>query len=190
MIVKYIFFFLIFIHFVQAYSIGVFPVNDSFVVKPFNKYKFTFYLFNPSDKDLNVSINFTCFLGNKVYENTKFLPKNILIERHTSITNPKMILVIIENPVFLKKEIFFKENKITYLKPIVGEEYLKCRFYAILEEKTTLIVTANLNGKIVGLNIIKILTILFLLFMFSLAFYLSKNKNTYKKHKKTKNHKT
>ncbi|MEM5776845.1 MAG: hypothetical protein QXJ06_00155 [Candidatus Aenigmatarchaeota archaeon] len=181
MIAKYIACILILLPIVQASALGIFPVNDSFIVKPFNKFKYTFYLFNPSEKDTEVDIDFKCYWGNEIYNYTTVFPKKIIIPKNTNMTESKIILVIIKNPVFFKDFVFLNNLKIWYFKPLINEKILNCKLFAKTEEQTNLILTANLEGKVIGLNLTKILIILVLFFVFffrRFLFNFLKNKNS------------
>lgn len=166
MIVKYILILFILIPIVYGSTIGIFPLNETFVLKPFKTYNFAFYLFNPSNQDVKVNLYFQCKDSSGFYNYTEIYPKDTVVEANTSILNPKMVLVKIKNPLFIEKNY----GKIKYFEPIFLEKDIRCRFFAKTEEKTSLIVTSELNGKIIGINPIKI-TALFLLMLFVFFFF-------------------
>ncbi|MEM5777119.1 MAG: hypothetical protein QXJ06_01585 [Candidatus Aenigmatarchaeota archaeon] len=165
MIAKYILIIFLLIPIVYGSTIGIFPLNESFIIKPFKTYNFAFYLFNPSVQDVKVSLYFQCKDKNSLYNYTEIYPKEIIVEANTTILNPKMVLVKIKNPLFIEKN----HRNIKYFEPILLGKDLRCRFFAKTEEKTSLIITSELNGKIVGINPIKISAFLFvLMFIFFL----------------------
>jgi len=151
--------FLLIIHLAEAAVIGIFPVNETIHVKPFKNYRLEFYLFNPSTRDENVSIDLKCKSNGEDYQHANVFPKEITLPAKTDITNPKMVLVEIKKPIFAK--------------PIFGEKNVNCRLSATIEDKTSLIVTAQINGKLVGINPFKLMVLLFLFSIAMIAIILS-----------------
>jgi hypothetical protein len=142
----------------EAAVIGIFPVNETIDVRPFKSYKIEFYLFNPSSRDENVSVDLKC--KNDVdYLYADVFPKTIIIPAKTDVANPKMVLVEIRKPIFAK--------------PIFGEKEFSCRLYAKIQDATTLIVTAQIKGKLIGMNPLKLAAFLFLLSIAIAAIILS-----------------
>ncbi|MCX8179459.1 MAG: hypothetical protein N3E38_01835 [Candidatus Aenigmarchaeota archaeon] len=163
-----IFILLLFFPVSEAVTLGIYPFNESFQLKPFFTYNFDFYLFNPSEEDVTVYTWVNCFGERGEYKYVEIYPKKLLVEKNTSIKNPKMVLVRIRNPLFVEKR--FGELK--YFKPILWEEDVKCRVYAKTEGQTSLIVTSELNGKLIGINPIKISVILLLCVLLFIFFLL------------------
>ncbi|MCX8179025.1 MAG: hypothetical protein N3D75_04335 [Candidatus Aenigmarchaeota archaeon] len=160
---------------VSSSSIGIFPVNESVTIQPFKTFKTNIYVFNPSEKDVNVDINVSCKMGDKYYENVYVHPKRMTVEKNTNVTDAKPILLTVKNPVF------FENKGVTKYSVTTGENYMKCKVYVKTDEPTSIIVTSNINVKLVGLNFSK----LFFVLVFLIAFYFGIRKID-KKNKKNK----
>ena len=158
MIAKFLILFLLLLPLSQSTTIGIFPTNETIHIKPLYNYKIHFYLFNPSMNDQNVSLSIKCQSDGKDYPFASIFPQSINLPAKTDMLNPKIITVSIRNPLF------FKDGIIPM--PAFGEKDIKCRLYAKVEGMTNLIVTSRISGKIVGLNVLKLLSFLFLLTVF------------------------
>ncbi|MEM0473254.1 MAG: hypothetical protein QXF88_00855 [Candidatus Aenigmatarchaeota archaeon] len=157
---KSIIVFFLIIPIVSSSSIGIFPVNESVTIQPFKTFKTNIYVFNPSEKDVNIDINVSCKMGDKYYENVYVYPKRMTVEKNTSVTNAKPILLTVKNPVFFENKGAIKYDIIT------GEKFIKCKVYAKTDEPTSIIVTSNLNVNLIGLNLSKLFFMLVLLVTF------------------------
>lgn len=164
---------------VSSSSIGIFPVNESITIKPFRIFKTNIYVFNPSEKDVNVDINVSCKMGDKYYENVYVYPKKMTVEKNTSVTNAKPILLTVKNPVFFENQGDIKYNI------IAGENFMKCKVYVKTDEPTSIIVTSNLNVNLIGLNFSKLFFVLvfLMIFYFGIRKIGKKNKKNKKKNK-------
>jgi len=156
MIAKYVLLVLIAIPLVHASALGVFPVNETFAIKPFKNYNIAFYFFNPSENDEAIDLSISCMMGKDKYDYANVFPKRIEIPKNTSMENSKIALATIKNPVFIKGEATIGKAKIKYIKPIIGQKGVECRLLAKTEGQTSLAITANLKGKIYGLNLAKL----------------------------------
>ncbi len=160
--VKIIVVFLIFMPFVQASSLGIFPVNESLVIKPLKNYNYAVFLFNPSNKDVKVVIDFYCNMDGAKYFYADVFPKETLVPANTSIVNPIMILIRIKNPLFFERSF----GEIKYYIPLFGERDILCRLNAKTQEQTSIIVTSTFSGKILGINPLKIFIVLMFVVLF------------------------
>ncbi|MFH8080602.1 MAG: hypothetical protein QXO84_01850 [Candidatus Aenigmatarchaeota archaeon] len=148
-------------------TLGVFPTNETVVINPFTTLNFAFYLLNPSDEDVYLTINLSCVCNKEIYQYADVYPKQIIVEKNTTLLNPKPVLVRIKNPLFLEKK--FKGVK--FIQPIFGQKQLSCRLSAVSEGQTSLTITSQLNAKLVGINPLKLFALIFLL-SFLLAIFL------------------
>ncbi len=160
--VKIILIALFFIPFVKASSLGIFPVNESLLIKPFKNYNYAVFLFNPSNKDIKVVIDFYCNMDGVKYFYADVFPKETMVPANTSIVNPIMILIRIKNPLLFEKNF----GKIKYYIPLFGERDIFCRLNAKTQEQTSIVVTSAFNGKVLGINPLKIFIVLMFVVLF------------------------
>ncbi|MBU5689543.1 MAG: hypothetical protein QXM68_01570 [Candidatus Aenigmatarchaeota archaeon] len=177
-----ILFLLILMPYVTASGVGIFPLNENVEIKPFQRFRTNIYLFNPSNDDVFVYTNASCFINGKVYDYINFYPKELSINKNTSILEAKPIIVSIQNPLFIENN-----QSIFNYNVLFGENKLKCRFYAKTNDTTPIIVTSNINVILIGINLAKLGLIVFTLLVLG---YFGINKIGKKSKKYTKNYKT
>ena len=149
-------------------GVGIWPAKFSLNVSPFKTSYIYVFLFNPSEKDIEVSINFRCknciedfkilnyTLGKiELLPSIEIIPSKALIPKGTIPPNSQQILLKISNYPLLKKRLSlgFLNLKIPYYSLLLGERRIDGRIEAsTLTTRTLMIITSEANLKLVGIS--------------------------------------
>jgi hypothetical protein len=164
---------------VMSSGLGIWPAEVNITVSPLRTSHTTIYLFNPDITDSDVQIYFQFDGTGENIPASQFIgsvePEEITVEKNTTMYKPEEIVLVIKNPLFIKKTLIFdllgREQKLFYYEPIIGSKMLEGRLFArTINTKVSIVLTSEVNIELKGFGrggIIFILSfVTILLFMF------------------------
>ncbi|MEM7825632.1 MAG: hypothetical protein QW412_02105 [Candidatus Aenigmatarchaeota archaeon] len=145
---------------VATRGIGIAPAENNVTLSPGQEYIFYLILFNPSDKDANVSLRFYClncfrdfnFLGlrGKVNITQKFIeiPNEIEVEKNTSHLEGKFVEVKLKIPYFFEEQLTLENKTIPWFGFSSSLEELNFNVIASTGDVTQVSVVSRLGVKV------------------------------------------
>jgi len=161
----------------SSITVGIWPAEINMTVFPFERTYNYVYLFNPGDRDVNVKVSFICNTckGKSFIDdlNVNIYPSYVNLKNNTTPNlGAKQIVIDIKNNLFIKKifvlKVFGKSLEIPFYAPILGNKYIKGKVVAeTTDTKTIMMITSKININLVGISYTK-----FILFIFTILFFL------------------
>lgn len=159
-------------------GLGIWPAKFDADVPFLGRYNTLIYLFNPSNRDADVVIGFSCkscsedfdFLGIKgqkiLYLDYSISPEKMTVEKDTQPNASKSFTFSLSNPLFLRQELVFSNFRIPYWSLNIGKRAVDGEIQATLTNSmTSLTITSRAEITFEGISP------LFLLFFVSIAVF-------------------
>ncbi|MEM5855750.1 MAG: hypothetical protein QW472_05560 [Candidatus Aenigmatarchaeota archaeon] len=161
-------------------GIGIAPIENSISLSPGEEFIAYLLLFNPSDKDANVSLKVYClncfrdfeFFGLKgkvnITQNFVELPSKLEIEKNTSVHEGKFVEVRIKVPYFVEEQIIFENKTIPWFGLASSLEEVNFNIIASTGDIMQVSLASKLNVKVKnkGFAWFLIIPVIFLLVLF------------------------
>ncbi|MEM5794558.1 MAG: hypothetical protein QXS48_05345 [Candidatus Aenigmatarchaeota archaeon] len=161
-------------------GVGLAPLENSVTLSPGEEFIAYLLLFNPSDRDTNVSLKVYCldcfrdfeFFGLKgkvnLTQNFVVLPSEIELEKNTSVEEGKFVELRVKVPYFFEEQLVLNNKTIPWLGLASSLEELNFNIVASTGEMMQVSLVSRLNVKVKskGFAWFLIIPVIFLLTLF------------------------
>ncbi|MEM5844559.1 MAG: hypothetical protein QW841_04945 [Candidatus Aenigmatarchaeota archaeon] len=161
-------------------GIGIAPLENNVTLSPGEEYIAYLLLFNPSDKDVNVSLKVYClncfrdfeFFGLKgkvnITQNFVELPSKLEIEKNTSVQEGKFVEIRIKVPYFVEEQIIFDNKTIPWIGLASSLKEVNFNVIASTGDIMQVSLASKLNVKVEskGFGWVLVIPLIFLLALF------------------------